>query len=1089
VTQILNQQLPASLQVDDVTRLPFIVNDGTVGEIENTPRGRYGLANIAFSKQAAMYNSGTAAPTLLAAAQLSKDLGDGKFDGIGIPGPASQRTYDPHTFTTEFSAALAQQTTRYGHTDSIASLPAITAFGNTRYDSYYFDATLEPNGAASTIAVATEAQGGRRTPGQKRVYVDSAQRGFMLYGNMGSGSLIIKTDSPDSTSTLLAIGDNSNGELGDGTTQPTGAAGPAILKLPAVMTHAAGGIGHTVVRLADGSVYTWGDNTYGQLGQGMGSAGQSRQPLRVNLPAPALAVAASNQASFALLEDSSVYSWGSAWGFGTLGDNTANGERSSPGPVLSTSGLLTGVVQLSARDNDVVAVKSDGTIWTWGAFSAQRPVTTGLLRVGAGYTQATRLEGVPATTGGVRKVLTEQGLFAAVIAGRDASGADLDGAVYSWGIYFDITANQVLFDVKPKRVLNLPPVRDLMPGGFLGYGQRPSDRLTAMAIDYAGGLWKIRGQVAEEYDPGHPTAQRRPKGQVGRPDCDNCHVVKPKVLPPVPTTGPACAVPGHILGLLTTQSKCQNCHNEGRLANGNSLGPLNCVPPPLPTRGEPVPVEVFSNQCALPAGHPVVRARASCASCHNSVVLDTLKCSPDKPPLDPPSTTTLTIAGATDDLEPALGPIPDGGITNDTAPTLTGTLSPALAANETVSLLAGPADGLPSQMQVVAVAQAVAGATSWQAQPSPALPPGDYTFSARVDRANSSLGPTQGSFRISIVTVVPQKAVTITRAEEDSGSEIGAATEFLTNDPTPTLRGTVANGLISGERLMLRRERTGGTTDVFEIPASGTNWTFVEPQSLPDGNYLYSAQVVFPNGVEGGFGTKKTVAIDTVPPTGQPVITVSTASPDRSLGGRTAGGRADGFGISADTVTLLAQVSGAGAGEAVEFLVATGGATAVPIGSASQPLKDGESASVTHTIAGAGAVLGLNGSEPTGQPINLVYQVRMVDKAGNIGKVASSRHEVGLFSCMELRTAYTAHASSSPTCSYCHLQSPARARPDVLKPSPFSPPDLVGSFQFVPGVTGSPQRTTGGYWCTFGRSVQFNAPAGGNVLISPFIRR
>lgn len=1079
VTEVLNRQLPSSLQVDDVTRLPFIVNDGTGGEIAPTPRGRYGLANIAFSKQAAMYNNAAPAPTLLAATQLSGDLGDGKFDGIGIAGPASQRTYDPHTFTGELSAALAQQTTRYGQTDSISVLPAITAFGNTRYDSYYFDATLEPSGATSTIAVATEAAGGRRTPGERHVYVDPEKRGFMLYGNMGSGALFIKTDSPDSTGSILAIGDNSNGELGNGTNESTGRSGPATLILPAPITHAAGGIGHTVARLADGSVYAWGDNTYGQLGQGTGGTAlrNSFQPVRVNLPSPALAVAASNQASFALLEDSSVHSWGSGWGFGTLGDNTANGERVSPGPVLSTSGPLTGVVQISARDNDAVAVKADGSIWTWGSFSAQRIPGSGLQRVGPGYTQATRFEGVPATTGGVRKVLTEQGVFAAVVAGRDASGADLDGAVYSWGIYFDITADQVLHDLAPTRVLNLPPVRDLMPGGFLGYGQRPSDRLTAMAIDYAGGLWKIRGQVAEEYDPANPTRQRRPKGQVARPDCANCHVVKPKELPPIPSTGPTCAVPGHILSLLTTQSKCQNCHNEGRLASGRSLGPLNCVPPPLQPRGDPVPVSVFTNQCALPAAHPVVQAKASCASCHNSVVLDTLKCSANEPPLKPPSTTALTITGATDDMEPATGPIAPGGITNDTTPILTGTLNAPLGTDETIRLLAGPPDGTPSQMNVIGIAQAAPGGLSWQGQPGQPLQPGNYAFAARVDRAASVEGVPQGSFLISIVTTVPQKPVTITAIVKSSGEQINAAGGNLSNDSTPTLRGTVTGGLASGERLILRRAGPSGGSQDITLAATDSDWTYTEPQSLPDGNYVYSAQVLFPNGVQGGFGTERTVIVDTTPPAGEPLLTVSTTRPGiaSELIAEVAGTRESGLGISSDVVTLAANVRRAVQGDRVEFRVRVGDAEPVRVGSGPKEVIEGV-VSETHRIPGAEAALALrngapNQAVPSGATINLTYEARVLDRAGNVGNiVASSSHQVGLFSCEELRARHR-HQSAGAKCSDCHLQS--------------------GNMQFLPGVTNNPPRTPNiavGYWCTFGAGIQLNQP-GAAALMSPFIPR
>ena len=80
---------------------------------------------------------------------------------------------------------VAQQAARYGTTDTRGLLPALTAFANTRYDSYYFDATLQADGTSSTIAVATEAQNRTRNPGDRTVYAGpntADARGFIGEG-------------------------------------------------------------------------------------------------------------------------------------------------------------------------------------------------------------------------------------------------------------------------------------------------------------------------------------------------------------------------------------------------------------------------------------------------------------------------------------------------------------------------------------------------------------------------------------------------------------------------------------------------------------------------------------------------------------------------------------------------------------------------------------------------------------------------------------------------------------------------------------------------------------------------------------------
>jgi|GEM_PF-4199215 len=630
VAQVLNQQLPAAMQTDEITRLPVIIGDTSGnGSAGLDARGRYGLANIAFSKQSAMYNTEQVAPTLLATEQLSQDLLDGKLDGMSNGAPAATaplRTYDPHSLTTELTAALAQQAKLYGTDGALSSLPLISAFGNARFDGYNFDARLGVQGDAEAVAIDSETNSTDRQPGQITDYVQPAgdNRGFMVYGNMGNGGLLVKTDTRDSNSEVVAVGDNINGELGVGRTGAVDQ--PAKVSTAGVLTHAVGGFGHLVTRFADGSVYSVGDNSEGQLGGGMNGSALPRaiEPQKVPLPEPALAVASANAASFALLESGRVVSWGSAWGFGALGDGSANGQRVSPAAVMSTSGALADVVQIAARDNDAIVLKSDNTVWTWGSFSQTdtRPAPRG---VSAGNSVATQVTGLP--DGIVRKVLTEQGLFIVLMA---------DGAVYSWGVHFDISSNDFEVNLQPNRVLNVPPLRDVMPGGFHGYGQRPFDRLTAMGVDYNGRYWKLRGQVSERYEPANPIAQRNPHAGSPVRDCASCHTVRGDTEAALPTTGPACVLPQFKLDangsplLVNASSDCASCHNGQALGNGTVIAALNCVKPnlpPAPARADPEPL---TTACSLPASHPVTNEglNNACSSCHNSVTAQVLTCSP-----------------------------------------------------------------------------------------------------------------------------------------------------------------------------------------------------------------------------------------------------------------------------------------------------------------------------------------------------------------------------------------------------------------------------------------------------------------------------
>ena len=906
VLSILNKQFPASLSVDDVTRLPFIKSD-SVGpnSISIDPRGRYGLVNGAFSKQAAMYNTARSQPTLDAVAQLGTDLLDGVLDGMNGSQPAvaaGARTYDPNTLTGELSSALAEQSFRFGDNAAQLALPKVLNFANSRYEGYLFDASLTREGKAlDTVSGWVGENSKNFSIGQAFDKLPAEARVFGVFGNLGHGSLYFKTNAPNSQSKVYVIGDNVNGELGLGNSNKT--SGQAVeITLPGVLTHVAGGFAHTVARMADGSVYTWGDNSFGQLGTGGGTA--SMVPVKVTLPRGAIAVAAASTASYALLDDGSVYTWGASGGFGLLGDGNKNSASATPTPITS----LSNVVQLSARDNDVAVLRKDGSVWHWGSFPADQnafipgDVTT---PYAGGSPLPTQLIGLPAGVA-IRKILAEQGVFAALMA---------DGSVYEWGVYFDITAGTILRDIEARRVLNLPPIRDMMPGGFIGYGVRPFDRLTAMGVDYRGGMWKIRGRVAEQFDPANPAQQRRPKGQAPRPDCAACHVFLTDwpLTPDAPTTTDVCVPPPDIHGtgatsLIHAETECQMCHNPARTPPITAFpnGWKTCVKPAnLPPRSTPTAPAIISTACTIPAKHSFTPPGTVCATCHNSIIAQPLQergCTQPPSSALPTINTTATVVTAVNDTH---GTIATGSSTTDTTPALSGTLSAGLQTMQSLRVLRGGA----------AIGTAAVTGSTWTFTEAAGAPNGLQLYTARVE-AGAAFGPTSNSYAITIDTAAPAQTITLALSDDINPGTLPEA--GFTSDTTPTLAGTLSAALGTGEQVRVLR----GGTAITTLTPTGTTWSYTEPVALAGGTYSYTAQVVDAAGNPGVASAARTLTIVA----NLPVVTIATAVNNANAT------IAAGSFTSDTTPTLQGTLStGLGAGQAVGVLrdgVVLGAATA-----------------------------------------------------------------------------------------------------------------------------------------------------------------
>ncbi|HEX6186616.1 MAG TPA: S8 family serine peptidase [Pyrinomonadaceae bacterium] len=174
----------------------------------------------------------------------------------------------------------------------------------------------------------------------------------------GGHLLMLKSDQ-----TVWAAGANSRGELGDGTT--TNRPFPVrVLNLSNIVNIAAGDEEHSAAVRGDGTVWAWGINFHGELGPGGGpnNFDPHPTPLQVTgLPAGMTKVSTGRGFCIALDANGSVWGWGNDSNWQT-GRGSGVGNNSVPNQIPNFSG----VVALAAGDNHSVALKSDGTVWTWG---------------------------------------------------------------------------------------------------------------------------------------------------------------------------------------------------------------------------------------------------------------------------------------------------------------------------------------------------------------------------------------------------------------------------------------------------------------------------------------------------------------------------------------------------------------------------------------------------------------------------------------------------------------------------------------------------------------------------------------------------
>ena len=185
-------------------------------------------------------------------------------------------------------------------------------------------------------------------------------------------------------------GANFGGRLGIGNPQVAMLSKPTQIGVSGI-TAIATGSAHTLTLRNDGTVFAWGTNTNGEVGDGTTAARMA--PVQIPTLRNITQVAAGGNVSFAVDRDSALWMWGAV--------KQSGGAIYTSTPVRVSG--LTGVASVAAGNGFYFVTKTDGTVWAWGRntegelgdgtsisrdTAAMVPALAGLRRIAPGYQQS-----------------------------------------------------------------------------------------------------------------------------------------------------------------------------------------------------------------------------------------------------------------------------------------------------------------------------------------------------------------------------------------------------------------------------------------------------------------------------------------------------------------------------------------------------------------------------------------------------------------------------------------------------------------------------------------------------------------------------